>query len=168
MCNSLVARCRAVALLAHPEYAMPQTTDRIEKEIVLNAPLARVWRALADPTEFGTWFGIRLTGEFTEGASLHGQITNPGCEHMECTLQIVSVKPEHLFAYRWAPCPEKETAEITTLVEFTLEQHDQGTKVTVVESGFDQLPADKRSETFLRNEGGWTQQLKNIEDYVAK
>ena len=51
------------------------STDRIVKQILLRAPLGRIWRALADPTEFGTWFGMTFDGPFTPGARLNAAVT---------------------------------------------------------------------------------------------
>ena len=150
---------------------MPTTTDRIEKQVLLRAPRARVWRALTDPAEFGAWFGVRLQGEFVPGAQVRGQITIPGYEHVKFEMVIERVETEKLLAYRWHPYavdPKVDySAEPTTLVEFRLDGAKEGTRLTVVESGFDKLPAGRRSEAFRMNEGGWTQQVKNIERHVT-
>ncbi len=50
------------------------STDRIEKQILLKAPIARVWRAISDSTEFGAWFGMRFSGPFAPGAKMSGVI----------------------------------------------------------------------------------------------
>lgn len=52
-------------------------TDRIEKEIVLRAPRARVWKALTDSREFGTWFRVALDGPFEAGKRITGRMTYP-------------------------------------------------------------------------------------------
>jgi uncharacterized protein YndB with AHSA1/START domain len=151
--------------------ATSTTSDRIEKQIVLKAPRARVWRALADPTEFGAWFGARLTGKFVPGARVMGQITIPGYTHVVMELDIERVEPERLFSYRWHPYavdPKIDySAEPPTLVEFHLEDVEEGTRLTVVESGFDKIPAARRAEAFRMNDGGWAGQLLNIERHVA-
>lgn len=150
---------------------MSKTTDRIEKEIVLQASPARVWRALTDPAEFGTWFGVRLEGAFVPGERVLGQITSPGYEHIEFELLVERMEPEHVFAYRWHPYavdPEVDyAAEPMTLVEFRLEAVGDATRLVVVESGFDQLPAARRAEAFRRNAGGWAQQVLNLERHVS-
>lgn len=146
-------------------------TDRIEKHIVLRAPRARVWRALTDAREFGAWFRVALEGEFTAGVTLRGRITHPGYEHVTMEMQIERIEPERLFSYRWHPyaiAPGVDyTNEPTTLVEFQLEEVDGGTRLTIVESGFDRIPAARRDEAFRMNEGGWQEQLGNIERHVA-
>lgn len=147
------------------------TADRIEKEIHLKAPRARVWRALSNADEFGQWFRVKLDGGFAEGATIRGKILHPGYEHMTMELLVEKMEVERLFSYRWHPYaidPKVDYSnEPTTLVEFRLEDSDGGTRLTVVESGFDRIPAERRAEAFRMNEGGWTAQLTNIERHVA-
>jgi len=146
-------------------------TDRIEKKIHLRAPRARVWRALANAEEFGTWFRMKFEGAFAEGKTVRGQILYPGFEHKKFELAIERLDPERLFSYRWHPYPIDPAVDYSTepptLVEFRLEDAPGGTQLTVVESGFDRLPAARRAEAFRGNEGGWTEQMKNIERHVA-
>jgi uncharacterized protein YndB with AHSA1/START domain len=148
-------------------------TDRIEKQVTLRAPLSRVWRALTKAEEFGAWFGVKLEREFAEGAEVRGRITIKGYEDAMFEMFVERIQPERLFSYRWHPYavdPKHDySAEPTTLVEFRLEEADggKGTLLTIVESGFDRLPASRRAEAFRMNEGGWTGQIRNIERYVA-
>jgi uncharacterized protein YndB with AHSA1/START domain len=146
-------------------------SDRIEKSIELRAPRARVWRALTSAKEFGEWFHVAIDGELTPGGRVQGRITEPGYEHMTMDLEIEQVVPEHLFSYRWHPYavdPEVDySAEPATLVEFALAEIEGGTRLTVVETGFDRLPPERRAEAFRMNEGGWTAQMSNIERYVT-
>ena len=150
---------------------MSSTTDRIEKQVFLQATPSRVWRALSDPEEFGTWFGVRLEGSFAPGERVHGQITYPGCEHMHLEMWVESMLPERLFSYRWHPCEEDAQAanaeQLTTLVEFHLEAQEGGTQLRVVESGFDRLPAERRAMAFARNAEGWAIQMGRIEEHVS-
>ena len=146
--------------------------DRIEKRIELNAPVSRVWRALTDYREFGEWFKVKVDGPFVPGQTSHGQITYPGYEHLKWQVTIQRMEPEHLFSFTW-PQPKSldqtdYSNEPTTLVEFRLEPIAGGTRLILTESGFDNLPADRRLEAFRRNEGGWTEQMKNVDNYVAK
>jgi len=148
------------------------TTDRIEKKIVLRAPRARVWRALTDSDEFGTWFRAKLESPFRVGAIVRGHITYPGYEHLKMELHIERMEPERLFALRWHPYaidPEFDySAEPMTLVEFTLAPAEGGgTLLTIVESGFDRLPPERRDEAFRMNDGGWTEQAQNVARHVA-
>ena len=147
------------------------STDRIEKTIVLRAPRARVWRALAQADEFGAWFGVALEGAFTPGARLAGRITTPGYEHLTMEIVVEQVQPEQLLSYRWHPYavePGVDYAdEPTTLVEFHLADVADGTQLTVVESGFDRIPPERRAAAFRMNDQGWAEQLTHIARYVA-
>jgi uncharacterized protein YndB with AHSA1/START domain len=147
------------------------STDRIEKKIVLRASRSRVWRAIANAEEFGTWFRMNLEGAFAEGATVRGRITHPGYEHVTLDLRVERIEPERYFSYRWHPYaidPAVDySAEPTTLVEFTLEDAEGGTALTIVESGFDRIPLARRAEAFRMNDQGWAGQIKNLERYVS-
>jgi uncharacterized protein YndB with AHSA1/START domain len=147
-------------------------TDRIEKRIELQAPVARVWRALTDYREFGEWFRVKLDGPFIPGQVSRGYITYPGYEHIQWEAVVQKMEPERLFSFTWHPYavePGKDYSQETpTLVEFRLEEIPGGTLLTLVESGFDKLPGERRLEALRRNDGGWSQQMKNIESHVAQ
>jgi uncharacterized protein YndB with AHSA1/START domain len=146
--------------------------DRIEKRIEVKAPVSRVWRALTDSREFGEWFGVKMNGPFVPGQVARGQITYPGYEHLTMEVVVQKMVPESLFSYTWHPYaidPNVDYSQETpTLVEFKLEKTADGTLLVVVESGFEKIPDHRRMEAFRKNEGGWAQQMKNIERYVAK
>jgi uncharacterized protein YndB with AHSA1/START domain len=146
------------------------STDRIEKKVTLKAPRSRVWRAISSADQFGKWFGVKLDGEFSEGATVGGKILDPRYAHIQMELLIERVQPESLFSYRWHPYAIDPTAdysaEPTTLVEFRLDDANEGTLLTIVESGFDRIPLARRAEAFRSNDGGWTGQIKNIARYV--
>ena len=147
------------------------STDRIEKQVVLRAPRSRVWRALTNAEEFGAWFGVKLRGGFTTGARVQGQITYPGYEHVTMDIAIVRFDPESDFSWRWHPNaiePDVDySKEPMTLVEFHLEEVAGGTRLTVVESGFDGIPLARRAQAFEANDGGWAEQLLNIGRHVS-
>lgn len=144
----------------------------IEKRIELKAPVARVWRALTDYREFGEWFRVNLEGPFVPGQAARGHITYPGYEHLilECTVQ--QMEPERLFSFTWHPYavdPHTDySSEPPTLVEFRLEPTATGTLLTVTESGFENIPAHRRLEALRMNDGGWTEQVRNIERHVTQ
>ena len=152
---------------------MPTTVaDRIEKQIVLQAPRSRVWSALSDAEEFGRWFGVKLHGAFTEGATVRGQITHPGYEHLTMELLVERIEPERYFAYRWHPYAVDPAVdyekEEPTLVTFTLKDAPgNATLLTVVETGFDKVPPERRLEAFRMNGNGWQKQLENIARHVG-
>jgi len=149
----------------------PTSTDRIEKQILLHAPQPRVWRALTDAEEFGAWFRVKLEGPFVPGGLTKGKLTYPGYEHLTMEVEVERMEAEALFSFRWHPYaidPKVDySGEPSTLVEFRLEAAEGGTLLKVVESGFDQLPANRREEAFRMNDRGWAQQLVSIERHVA-
>ena len=159
------------------------STDRIEKTILLRAPLKRVWRALSDSTEFGNWFGMRFNAPFAPGATMPAVIVpttvnqevakiQKPYEGISFEIKIEQMQPERLFSFRWHPGAVEPgidyASEPTTLVVFTLEQAPDGVQLTVTESGFDQIPLARRAKAFSANEGGWTLVIKLIEEYLAK
>src|SRR5438270_6203587 len=162
---------------------MHMSTDRIEKKILLRAPRKRVWRALTDSKEFGTWFGMKFDGPFTPGAKLRGVLVgttvNPEVakaqkqhEGLPFDVTIEQMEPERLFSFRWHPFAiERDvdySAEPTTLVVFVLEEVADGVMLTVTESGFDQIPLARRAQAFTANDQGWTIVVKLIEEYLVQ
>ncbi|MGP8244764.1 MAG: SRPBCC family protein [Bryobacteraceae bacterium] len=157
-------------------------TDRIEKKVLLHAPRNRVWRALADSTEFGAWFGMRFDGPFAPGARRRATIVpttvdaevakaQKPYEGVAFEIAIERMEPERLFSFRWHPGAVEPgydyAAEPTTLVVFELEEAAGGILLTVTESGFDQIPLARRAKAFASNEGGWSMVVKLIERYLG-
>ncbi len=159
------------------------STDRIEKKVLLRAPRSRVWRALTDAQEFGHWFGVKFDEPFTLGALQRGTITPTKVDPevakaqepyigMPFEMTIERLDAERLFAFRWHPYaidPAVDySSEPTTLVTFALEDVDNGTLLTVTESGFERIPLARRAQAFTANEGGWTMMVSIIEKYITR
>ncbi len=146
--------------------------DRIEKQIELMVPMSRVWRAVTDYREFGEWFRVKLDGPFVPGQVSTGHITYPGYEHLKWEAIVQKMEPEYYFSFTWHPYAvdpkEDYSKEPPTLVEFKLEKTSNGTLLVVTESGFEKIPSHRRAEALRMNDGGWAQQMKNVEEYVAK
>jgi uncharacterized protein YndB with AHSA1/START domain len=150
--------------------------DRIEKRIELKAPVARVWRALTDYREFGTWFRVTLDQPFVVGQVAQGKITYPGYEHILWEAHIQKMEPERLFSFTWPLIEfhdqERYSSDYSraprTLVEFRLEKTAAGTLLRLTESGFENVPESWRDKAFHGNDGGWAAQMQNIENYVAE
>jgi uncharacterized protein YndB with AHSA1/START domain len=155
--------------------------NRIEKTIVLSAPLARVWRAISNSEEFGKWFGMAVDEPFVAGKRVVGQIRPTQVDPEIAKLQephtgaafeliIERIEPERLLAFRWHPFavdPSVDfSGEPTTLVEFVLAKDAGGTRLTITESGFEQLPLQRRADAFNANDGGWEAQTKLVEKYL--
>jgi uncharacterized protein YndB with AHSA1/START domain len=148
-------------------------TDRIERSVVVKAPRERVWRAISNAEEFGTWFGVNLEGQtFSSGQLVRGPITIAGYEHIIWEVRIERIEPLNVLSFRWHPYaidPKRDYKnEEPTLVTFTLtDAPDKATLLTVVETGFDRLPPDRRLEAFRLNGRGWSTQMDNIQRHVA-
>ena len=157
------------------------STDRIEKRVLLRAPLDRVWRAFSDAEEFGRWFGVRFDGPFVAGSSVTASITGTTVDDevakrqephagVKSTWQVVAVEPQQRFAYRWHPFavdPDTDyDREPTTLVEFTLSETPDGVLLTITESGFDAIPEARRSASFEANAEGWAIQADLVRRYA--
>jgi uncharacterized protein YndB with AHSA1/START domain len=162
---------------------MAQTTDCIEKRIVLRAPRERVWSAISDARQFGTWFGVEFEGEFVAGKHLKGKIAPTKVDPNVAKMQepyvgtafhvfVERIEPMRVFAFRWHPYaidPGKDySKEPTTLVTFELEEAAGGTSLTITESGFDKIPLERRAEAFTSNDQGWTEQVKLIQKYLEQ
>jgi len=159
------------------------STDRIEKQILLRAPRARVWRALTNSTEFGNWFGVTFDGQFRPGAKMSGVIVGTKVNAEVAELQkphagkkfeitIERMDPEKLFSFHWHPHavdPNADySAEPATLIVFKLEEKPEGTLLTVTETGFDQIPLVRRAEAFKANEQGWAVMINVVEEYLVQ
>ncbi|HEY3742319.1 MAG TPA: SRPBCC family protein [Bryobacteraceae bacterium] len=157
-------------------------TDRVEKKILLRAPRSRVWRAISDSREFGTWFGVKFDDPFVPGASMKGVMVttsvNPEIaqkqkpyEGKPFNLTVETIEPERLFSFRWHPNatdPQVDySAEPMTLVEFTLKEVAGGVELTVTESGFDKIPLARRAKAFTANDNGWGLVITLVEAYLA-
>jgi uncharacterized protein YndB with AHSA1/START domain len=152
---------------------MNTSTDRIERKVLIKATRTRVWRALSDAAEFGAWFGVNFTGKsFIAGKPVQGKITYPGYEHLTMEVQIERIEPERLLSWRWHPAAIDPTVdyshEATTLVVFELEEVEGGIMLSVVESGLDKIPLERRATVMRLNSSGWDQQMENIKKHVAK
>ncbi|MGB9989883.1 SRPBCC family protein [Pseudoduganella rhizocola] len=151
---------------------MASDTDRIERSVFIKAPRERVWRALANAEEFGNWFGVNLKGQaFVAGRPVEGHITHPGYEHIMFKALVDRVQPQEQLVFHWHPyaidpATDYSQEEHTTVV-FTLSDAPGGTRLIVVESGFDKVPAHRREEAFRMNSGGWDAQMENIVEHIG-
>ena len=144
-------------------------SNTIEKSVIINAPIDRVWRAISDHREFGEWFGVALDQPFVAGAASTGQIHFRD-RKFEWNADIVAIEPPHRLSFRWRPYaidPDVDySAEPKTLVEFMLEADGEATRLTVIESGFDAIPAHRRDEAYRMNSQGWAAQVENVRKHV--
>ena len=161
---------------------MSAENDRIEKKVLLRAPRERVWRALSDSKQFGTWFGLECGGPFVAKTKVTGrmattQVDDDVAERQRpfagaaVVLFVEELEPMRLLSFRWHPgvdADANDPDEPTTLVTFRLEDADGGVLLTVTETGFESLPPGRRAKAFAENEGGWRVQLQLITKYLAR
>lgn len=144
---------------------------KIERNILVRAPRSKVWRAITDVAEFSKWFGVEAAGSFVPGARLKMTTTHEEYKGIIFHVTVEQMEPEHTFSWHWHPGavqPEADTSEPMTLVVFRLEEVKDGTMVTVVESGFDQLSLERRTRAYEENSQGWDAQVKSLERYVRE
>jgi uncharacterized protein YndB with AHSA1/START domain len=158
------------------------STDRIEKKILLRAPIERVWRAISEAKEFGSWFGVALESDFVPGTRVAGTIAPTKVDPQVAKMQepyvgapfefhVERIEPMRLFSFRWHPFALDPAIDYSeepmTLVAFELEEVPGGTMLTITESGFDRISVERRAKAFEANEGGWAAQAGLIEKYLA-
>jgi uncharacterized protein YndB with AHSA1/START domain len=156
-------------------------TDRIEKQILLHAPLERVWSAISDSAQFGTWFGVAFDGPFVAGARLTAKIVPTTVDPEVAKLQtphagktfdfwVERIEPLRHISFRWHPGavePGVEYAkEPTTLIVFELQPLADSVQLRITESGFDDIPLARRAKAFAANDGGWAHQMILVKKYL--
>ena len=153
--------------------AAQMKTNQIERKTLIRAPRSRVWRALTSVPEFCKWFSAETSatafqpGVRTDLVSTH---TGGECNGQPFFMEVMEMVPEKRFSWRWHPGSLKPgedlSSEPMTLVEFLLEDAEGGTLVTVVETGFDRLFADRQSRVYRENAEGWDIQVAALERYL--
>lgn len=136
--------------------------DRIERTVELAHPPARVWKALTTAEGLGTWFGNGATVDLREGGS--AQLTWDSGD--KASLRIERVEEPSVFGFTWGIYGLAEDDPRRTYVEFTLEPAGAGTRLTMVESGFAQLPEDQYRKAFQSNTDGWKHELGELVEYL--
>jgi uncharacterized protein YndB with AHSA1/START domain len=145
-----------------------QVPDQIEREVVIDAPIERVWALITEARHFGAWFA-------DSGAEIDlrpgGAMTLSWEEHGTVRARVERVEPPRLFSYRWANAIDAEPVDgHSTLVEFSLSAEDAGTRVRVVESGFASLDTsdEDRRRQIDDNTEGWAIQLRNLSEQASR
>jgi uncharacterized protein YndB with AHSA1/START domain len=143
-------------------------TDRIEREIMIAAPVERVWEVVTRAEHVGAWFGdAGAEIDLRPGGAMVIRWTQYGVYH--CVVEAVD--PPRFFSFRGAVTADTDTRDgNSTLVEFTLEPADGGTRLRVVESGFDALDVspDERRKFYEGNVEGWAVKLPELRDYAER
>jgi uncharacterized protein YndB with AHSA1/START domain len=160
---------------------MSETANQIRKQVVLKASRERVWAAISDSKQFGTWFGVEFEGPFVAGSTVLGRIVPTRVDAKVAKAQaphagkpfecrVHSIEPMHRFSFFWHPYdadPGADPAqEPMTEVVFELAEVALGVELTITESGFDKIPLERRASAFSSNEEGWAAQAMLIEKYL--
>lgn len=157
-----------------PNESKAESTDSIERSILIHAPRSKVWQLLSDAESFGRWFGADLKGQrFTPGQVTRGPITIDGFTHVMFEVKVERVEPQEVLAWRWHPYAVDPNVDYSqekpTLVTWTLKDaHGNATLVKTMESGFDGVPPHRRLEAFRMNAQGWDGQLENIRRHAEQ
>jgi uncharacterized protein YndB with AHSA1/START domain len=132
--------------------------DRIERTLQLAHPPEKVWAALTTAEGLGTWFGNRAEIDLRIG----GQAKLTWNSGDSAILTIERIEPQRVFGYTWPVYGLREGDPRRTYVEFTLEPTSTGTTLTMVESGFAQVPDAEHTAAFSGNTEGWTNELGEL------
>jgi uncharacterized protein YndB with AHSA1/START domain len=140
--------------------------DRIEREILIEAPLARVWEIVTEPEHVGRWFSDSAEIDLRP----RGEATLTWDKHGTARAWIERVEPPHFFSFRWArPVGAEPRRGNSTLVELSLSAEGESTRLRVVESGFRELewPEEEQAKYAEENTQGWEHELNELQEYVS-
>jgi uncharacterized protein YndB with AHSA1/START domain len=140
--------------------------DRIEREIMIDAPLERVWEVVTEPEHVGRWFSDSAEIDLRPG----GEAALTWEEHGTARVRVEKVEPPHFFSFRWArPVGAEPRKGNSTLVELSLSAEGESTRLRVVESGFRELEWSEKEKSRYAEENtkGWKLELDELRDYVS-
>lgn len=138
--------------------------DRIERTVEIAHPPAQVWAALTTAEGLAAWFGNEATIDLEPGGSASMAWTDG--DGFSVDMRIERVEEPTVFGFTWQIYGLPKADPRRTYVEFTLEPVAAGTRLTVVESGFAQLPADAYHQAYDGNVGGWARELGELVSYL--
>jgi uncharacterized protein YndB with AHSA1/START domain len=149
------------------------TTDelsRIDRTIEVNAPPDRVWRALTTAKDLSSWFHVTIEGDIAAGAEAWMTSTSPGHEGQRFLVRFTEMTPPRRFVWQWHPGAVDPVVDYSrepwTTVTFTLEPSGGGTRLSVSETGFNEISLSRRAKVFADNSGGWTEVIVWIQKYA--
>lgn len=145
---------------------------RIDRDIEIKAPPERVWRALTDPAELSAWFKVKVEGDIVAGKEIWMTSTyaDGPCVGYRYSVLIVEVTPPRRLAWQWHPgVPDSSVdyaREPCTTVTFTLEPSAGGTRLSVSETGFDEISLERRAKVFGDNSHGWAEVVQWLQRHA--
>ena len=144
--------------------------SRIDRTIEIKAPPDRVFRALTDPVEIARWFDVVIEGAFAAGREVWMTSTHPDYSGMRFRVRVTEITPPTRLVWQWHPGavdPNVDySREPATTVTFTVEPSPGGTRLTVAETGFDEISLERRAKVFADNTQGWQDVFASIQKYV--
>ncbi len=146
--------------------------SHIDRNITINAPVERVFRALTDANELSAWFQVRIEGPLTAGSEVWMTSTHPGHAGQRFKVRIAAIDPPSRMVWQWHPGEVDPNVDYTrepmTTVTFTLRPSNGGTEITVTESGFDAISLARRAKVYQDNSQGWTEVLVWLKNHAEK
>jgi len=143
---------------------------QIERTIDVNAPPERVWRALTTAEDLAAWFRVGIEGDIAPGAEVWMTSKYPGHEGTRFLVKVTEMTPPHRFVWQWHPGAVDPgidySREPWTTVTFTLEPSGRGTRLRVLETGFNEVSLARRAKVVQDNSQGWTEVIVWIQQYV--
>jgi uncharacterized protein YndB with AHSA1/START domain len=144
--------------------------SRIDRTIEVNAPPDRVWRVLTTAADLAAWFHVAIEGEFAPGAEVWMTSTSPGYEGQRFFVRVTEMTPPRRFAWQWHPGAVDPAVDYTrepcTTVTFTLEPSGNGTRLSVSETGFNEISLARRAKVYQDNSQGWATVVGWIQQYA--
>ncbi|HEX2442562.1 MAG TPA: SRPBCC family protein [Vicinamibacterales bacterium] len=144
--------------------------SRIDRNIEIQAPPERVWRALTTAAELATWFQVKIEGDIASGNEVWMTSVHPDHAGQRWPVRIVELTPARRVVWQWHPGevdPKTDySREPRTTVTFTLEPSGRGTRLSVAETGFDEIALERRAKVYADNTQGWSEVLVWLQKYA--
>jgi len=141
--------------------------ERIEREILIEAPREVVWSVITEPEHVGRWFSDSAAIDLRPG----GELTLTWDEHGPVYWRVERIDPPRFVSFHWLRGGQGpgDPELNSTLVEFSLAEEGQGTRLRVVESGFGGLAGseEEKAQDAEEHRRGWELELDELRDYVS-
>jgi uncharacterized protein YndB with AHSA1/START domain len=145
---------------------------RIDRQITINAPIERVFRALTDAAELSSWFQVRIEGTLSPNRDVWMTSVHPDHAGQRFRVRIAAVEPPRRLVWQWHPGEVDPNVDYSrepmTTVTFTLEPSNGGTRLTVSETGFDEITLARRAKVYQDNSQGWAEVLVWLQRHVQQ
>lgn len=144
--------------------------SRVGRTVEIGAPPERVWQALTDPKAFSDWFQVTLEGEIAQGSAVWMTSVQPEYAGQRFQVWYVELLEPRRLVWQWHPGAVDPAVDYSreprTTVVFTLEPSGNGTRLTLSETGFDEISLARRAKVYADNSQGWNEVLVWLQRYV--